>query len=212
MAYLLQEVAAFRLNAQRLLRRVRSLRPANSYQGTTEALTSLLSRLEDEFDQAPPPGKKRKMDESKKLRRQLRHVRTTKAHLADELRLERTAKVGHRLSCMWLAKICLSKPNAPSRTLAAFLSDWPTRETQQVSHYCISHVLDTFVEVVKEWNCQEITSHAAQAARSHGEGNGECLRIAVKHIHDESSMRVKSRHADESALEFWRGRYSKVQN
>ena len=193
-------------------RRLSRIGSTGTTQGTTKAIRELLSNLITVFDQSPARGRKRKAVNATKSARGLHPSCQKIEQLTTELGLESSARICHRIQRIWLVKICLSKPTVPSRTLASFLQDYPARDTQQVSHVRIGQVLDTCVELVKEWNCDEITNVATQALQADESVQRNAGRVLVKHIHDESSMRVKSRGAGELDEEFWKGQYSKVQN
>ena len=111
-------------------------------------------------------------------------------HLQQQLKRE-TGKLGHKkkVSLMWKIRVGLGPPQVPLRTLTLFCQDFDLLPSQTISHELISRLRDAFAEVVKKQNKEELSVRARGADA-----------IVISHVHDEATMRVKSRIAEEEAI------------
>ena len=170
-----------------------------------ECVSSLSACLEEHYplDELPRRGRKRSIPTTadlNKVKKQLGGERRKSTQLRQEAQEALPAKVQGRLSHIWLVRAGLSNPSIKTRTLREFIRDFSIDETEQISSTWIGEVRNTFAEILRQFNQDELSEFCSA-----------CDTVFVSHVHDEALMRVRSFDGDRGSR-LRRGRYSKILN
>ena len=156
----------------------------NDFNSTLHRIEQVLAALSVEL----PKASLRRGFGGPDLKRKVRRQGDKIEELTEKVRELENAKTSGRIHNLWFVRVCHSPPGIVPRTLAQWLRDFPTKETQSVSHTYVGRVLDGYVEVVKELNKAEVSKLVTVAACN--TDSAESLPIYFKHIHYEASTAV----------------------
>jgi len=163
----------------------------------------------------------------KRLKHQLQWARRAKRKAEEELRRITGGKQGYknRMTPEFLARAALSKPTTVARGFADAWQDLVGVGVSGCSRTTITRIRDAFAEVVKQHSCDVVSLAASTSAAVRQKQLSAAARqaqsaavrqvpsfqsVALMHIHDEASLRLRSS-ADTDLGKPSRSRSSKVQ-
>ena len=116
-------------------------------------------------------------------------------------------KPSRRLGTHWLVNAGLSEPRVSLRLVEAWCRDFAFGEGSPLSHSTVSQARDTFGHLLVAFNRKDVARYTDGI--THG-------FVIVRHLHDEATMRMRSKLPAAPAAEHVRGplrsRSSKIQN
>lgn len=170
--------------------------------------------------QAPAGGQKRRRSweevyERRSLLQKLRSANSRAKLWKDKFTKLNASKQAGLLQSWWFARAALAHPNICPRLLAISFAEEGGEGMPMVSRSYISTIRDAFVEVLKQFNAEELSSTLAAYMRQ-AEGTSAspssigAVPLVLLHVHDEASMRLRSR-IDPFQAKPSRSRSSKIQ-
>ena len=199
------------------LRELQDLVNVHAYPAISDGIHSLLKAFDDEMEDIRDSASDRRRNRRKeitvqrveKLQKALTYQSNKARKVAQELALERGARLGLKLQTIWLVRTGLSKPTIPARSLVDMCNEFPLgNSTNVISHQRVSVARDVFAELIKHCNRVHVQKMVRESSSA---------LVVLRHVHDEASMRLKSFAAVDDAryrlnVKSVRGRSSKVPN
>lgn len=160
-----------------------------------EQAKALVSSLSNEFEvraggrQAKASKGAKTVKSKRQVLKSLQYQKSKVKKLEKVQKQEISPRDGLRITRSWLVRTMLADPALPSGTLASLCNQFAMEECQTISQTTVSHVRDSFVEILKQMN--KLRAKRAFQDQA-GSCEGQVVTVYAVHIHDGADMKMRS--------------------